>query len=354
MLTPVLQSSGPFATVLTDVSQDTGGGDQEHRLRAREACDRLAEQGADADVVKAVAERLEEVVHRPAPVARLVVATPEGVAYDEVATARVDHPVATWDRLPDLGAWVQHRDAAVRFVLALVDHEGGDVTVHDTDVPEPEVEVSAGGEVAYVHHVPTGGWAMLKLQHTNENVWKRNADAVVDEVAGLVRGGERLVLLAGDPRSVSMVREGLEGLPAKVVQLATGTRAEDGGEEALQEAIREAVLAEVVSRRTALVHRLHEGLGRGDTAVSGVREVADAFVRGQVETLLIDPAEAANQELDPTEHPGLVLGGAAVSGPVRADEALIAAAVATSADVAPAPSAALKGAPAAAILRWEQ
>jgi hypothetical protein len=354
-LSPLLTAPGPYATVFVDVSEDSENGRHEHELRAREACDRLREQGADERVLEAVSERLNEQVDRPAPAARLVVATSDGFAYDETATARVGRTVATWDALPDLGAWVTHRDAAVSFVLALVDHEGGEVTLHHSDVPEPQAQIEAGGEVQFVHKVPTGGWSALRYQHTTQEVWRRNADAVVEEIERLVMLGHRLVLLGGNPASVSLVRGALPhgpGSKATLVELPTGTRAEDGGEEALQEAIREALLTHVVERRTALADRLREALGRGSGALTGVREVADAFVQGQVETLLLDTAALAEHRLDPAAHPGLEFGGNEVSGEVRADEALIAAAVLTDADIVPLPAAALGGAPVAALLRW--
>ena len=282
-------------------------------------------------------------------------ATADGIAYDETATARVDQPVATWDALPDLGAWIAHRDAAVSFVLALVDHEGGSVTVHDSDVPEPELEIEAGGETQFVHKVPTGGWSALRYNHATQDVWRRNADSVVEELDQLVMKGHRLVLVGGDPASVSLVRGALPqgpGNKATLVELPTGSRAEDGGDDALQEAIRSALLDHVVQRRTAIVHQLREALGRGSGAVTGVRDVADAFVRGQVDTLLVDVGALAEHRLDPADHPGLQFGAVEVAGDVRADEALIAAAVLTDADVVALPSATLGGGPVAALLRW--
>lgn len=355
-LTPALHGSGPFATVLADVSQDTESGRHEHELRVRAACDRLSEQGAPQAVVDLVAERLGEVVREPAPVGRILVATPEGIAYDEVAPTRIDDPVATWDALPDLGAWIAHRDASLPFVLALVDHEGGDVSLWDSDAPQPEVSTSAGGEdLEWVHHVPTGGWGSLETQRTTENTWRKNAADVAEEIVRLVRAhGHPVVLLGGDPTSVGMVRKDLEDLPATVLELSSGQRAEDGGDDALRGAIQEALAGEVVRRRTALAHRVAEALGRGDTGVAGVDAVADALVRGQVETLVFDPAALPDARLNPAEHPGLSFGGAEPLTPLRADEALLAAAVATDAEVATLPSIALGRQPVAAILRWTE
>lgn len=351
-LSPVYAAEGPFATALVDVGHADENGAHEHELRVRAAADRLREEGADEAVVETVVARLAEVVDQPTPIARLVVATADGVLLDEVAGTQVDEVVAAWGPLPDLTRWVEHTDSVVTFVLAVVDHEGGDVAVYRSDVPAAEDESSVGGEEQYVHQVPVGGWSALRYQHTTENVWARNAEAVVDEVVSHVRQGHHLVLLAGDPQSRGMVRDGLADTPAEVVELPTGTRAEDGGDEALAQAIREALMEQVVGRRLQLVHDLRERTGRGSGAVTGLDAVADAFVRGQVATLLLDPGAAADAELDPGAHPGLALDGA--GGPVRADLGLVALAARTNADVSVVGRAALGGEPAAALLRWDQ
>lgn len=354
-LSHVLNHPGPFATVLVEVSQDTEHGAHEHETRVRDAVRELGDQGAPPEVIDAVQARLDEAVHQPAPVARLVVGTPEGIVYDETALTRVPRPVSAWQPLPDLASWIAHRDSTLPFVLVLVDHEGGDISLWDSDVPHPQAEVTAGGEVQYVHKVPTGGWASIEFQRTSEQVWRRNADEVAEEVTRLVRQhGHPVVLMGGDPASCGMLRRDLTDLPAEVVTLPTGQRSADGGDEALHQAIREALFHQVVSRRIAIAERLREALGRGNGAATGVRDVAEAFVKGQVETLLIDADEAATLELEPEQFPGLAWGEAHVEGPVRADEALIGAAIATDAEVAPLPSAVLGGAPVAALLRWSE
>jgi Bacterial archaeo-eukaryotic release factor family 2 len=354
-LSDVFNASGPFATVLVDVSHDNENAEQEHELRVRSAVDALTEQGADETVVGHVQQRLGDLVHRPAPVARLVVANAGGVLLDEVAGFRVDQPVASYGPLPDLGRWIEHRDGVLTFVLALVDHEGGNVAVYDSDVPEPEEETEAGGETHHVHKVPVGGWSGLRYQHTTDNVWIRNGKDVAEKVKGHVGEGVGLVLLAGDPQSVGIVRDELADVQgATVVELETGTRNEDGGDEAQQQAVREALMAQAVERRLGLSHELKDRLGQDRAVATGVRDVADAFVRGQVETLLLDTSATAEVTLDPGQHPGLALGPDLPSGPLRADQALVAAAALTGAAVAAVPSSVLGGAATAALLRWDQ
>jgi len=353
-LSHVFSASGPFATVLLDVSRDSEDGAHGHELRVRDAASSLTGQGAPEKVVDLVTAPLGEVTHRPSPVARLVVANGDGVLMDEVFGARVDQPTVSWGPLPDLGSWIAHRDATTSFVLALVDHVGGDVAVYDSDVPEADEEESVDGETLHVHKVPVGGWSALRYQHVTENVWAQNAAEVAERIRAHVQeGGEDLVLLGGDPQSRPLVLEHLENLDATVVELTSGTRNEDGGDEALQQAVREALLEEAVRRRTRLAHDLKDRMGRGQAVATGVHDVADAFVRGQVETLLLDPSAAAELTLDPAQHPGLTVSGTE-TGEVRADQGLVAAAALTGAAVSVAPSAALGGAPVAALLRWDQ
>ncbi|MFJ9391941.1 Vms1/Ankzf1 family peptidyl-tRNA hydrolase [Nocardioides sp. NPDC101246] len=353
--TNLLTRPGPYATVLADVSQDSENAAHAKELRVRAACEELSAQGAPPGVVAQVSDRLEANVRQPAPLARVVVATPEGIAYDAVAVAEVPNPVATWDALPDLGSWIAARETSMPFVLVLADHTGGDISLWDSGLPQPTSTTTVeGDELEHVHKIHDNvGWAAFRMQQTTDNVWRHNADKVAEEVTRLVRDhGHDLVLIGGDPTTVGRLRQRLAGLPAEVVELASGQRAADGGDQARDEAIRSALLDRVVRHRTTLVGRLEEAWGRGERAATGVRDVADAFVTGRVETLLIDPGALVGRMLDPAEHPGLAFGEAPVSGPVEADEALIAAAVLTDAEVCVLPASLLGDAPVAALLRW--
>ena len=367
--TNLLTRPGPYATVLADVSQDSENAAHAKELRVRAACEELSAQGAPPGVVAQVSDRLEANVRQPAPLARVVVATPEGIAYDEVAVAAVPNPVATWDMLPDLGSWIAARETSLPFVLVLADHTGGEISLWDSGLPQPTSTTTVeGDELEHVHKVQDNvGWAAYRMQQTTDNVWRHNADKVAEEVTRLVRDhGHELVLVGGDPTTVGRLREKLAGQPVEVVELASGQRAADGGDQARNDAIRSALLDQVVRRRTALVRRLEEAWGRGEREATGVRDVADAFVTGRVETLLIDPGALAGRMLDPADHPGslreaarrldrergLTFGEAPVSGPVEAGEALIAAAVLTDAEVCVLPASLLGDAPVAALLRW--
>ena len=67
-----------------------------------------------------------------------------------------------------------------------------------------------------------------------------------------------------------------------------------------------------------------------------------------------DYEAAADFTLRPRDHPGLALGINTPDEDLSADQALIAAACLTDADIAVATAATMGGAPVAALLRWDQ
>lgn len=345
---------GPFASVFVDVSRNTESGAHEVEVRIRNATDRLAAAGAPDAVVELVVERLGESHDVPAPASQVVVATSRGVLLDDIVHAHTPRTAASWDALPDLTDWIACVDGAVTFVLALVDHEGGEVLTYGVDrSAEPVTASSHQGEDPHEHKVRGGGLAHRRYQRSAENVWAANAKAVAELLRSRISDGVRLIVLAGDPTSRTQVRAALdEDGTAEVVELEHGGRARDGGDEALHEAIREVLAEHTVAERLAASHDLRERLGRGNGAVTGIRDTADAFVMGQVETLLIDPDEAGKDVVKPGEHPGLALAETSSTREVRADLGLVAAAARTGAETMVLPSRALYGASVAALLRW--
>lgn len=347
------EDPGPFATVFVDVSRGTATGEQEVEIRRRNVADRLDASGAPEAVVDNVLERLRDSAHVPAPASQIVVATPRGVLLDDVVHAHTVRTVAAWDELPDLTDWIACVDGAIAFVLALVDHEGGEVFTYGVDRHESPVAQTAGNEDPNEHKVRGGGLAHRRYQRTAENAWAENAGEVADLLRSKISDGLRLIVLAGDPKSRTQVRSALDNATSvEIVELDHGGRAEDGGDEALHDAIREVLSERATVARVASSHELSERLGRGNGAVTGINDVADAFVQGQVESLLLDPAETGNQQLTPAEHPGLEFNGVSSIERVRADLGLVAAAARTGAEMTVLPRRAMYGATAAALLRW--
>ena len=351
-LSDLYAQRGPFASAYVEVSRDQRNGDEIAELGAREAVDALVEAGAPATVAAQVGERLSASTHQPAPISRIVVATEAGVLLDRLTRVHRARSTVNWAPLPDVAAWLGDLQQARPFVLALVDREGGDVTSYSADSLGVTQESTVGEPSPYVHKVRSGGWSQLRYQHTTENVWRNNAQEVAEEIGRQLQGPE-LVVLAGDVKARTAVRGMLsESRAADIVELEHGGRAVDGGDDALAAEVDAAVQSRVVAATLAAVHELRDRMGQGRSMAVGVQDVADAIVRGQVDTLLLDPDAARDFEVRPADHPGLVLGPAPLDAPIRADLALVAGACLTGAELVVSPRRTLGGAPAAALLRW--
>jgi hypothetical protein len=354
-LAPIYADPGPFASAFIEVSRDQEHGDRIVELGVRGVGEELAEQGAPSEVVSDVQERLLRSTGQPAPISRCVVATERGVLFDELTRSHHAQPVISWGPLPDVAAWLRDASQQIPFVLALVDHEGGDVTTYSADAMEPESEASVGEPSKYEHKVRGGGWSHLNWQRSAETIWAQNAAEVAAEIERQVRNGPELVILAGDEHSRSLVTKDLpDRISAEVVVLDRAGRPVDGGDDALAKDVESAIRDVVVAGQLRMVHELKERMGQGHSMAIGVRDVADAFVRGQVDRLMLDPQAAADFTLRPSDHPGLPLGIKTADEDLRADQAFIALACLTDADIAVATAGTMGGAPVAALLRWDQ
>jgi hypothetical protein len=353
-ISALFDDPGPFATAYVEVSRAQEDGDTLAELAARAAYDDLVQQGAPEAIAEQVRDRLAAPTHRPAPVSRCVVASERGVLLDELTATHRAQPRHTWAVLPDLAHWVQDASVVVPYVLALVDHAGGRVQTFADGGPKPDREAEVTDDSAHVQKVSAGGWSQQRWQRSTEEVWARNAGEVVHEIRRQVASGPDLLVLAGDVQSRQIVEGDLDNLGVEVVQLDRGSRAEDGGDDALEAEIREVLRGRLITDRLERLHELGQQLGRGTRMAVGVHDVADAFVRGQVDTLYLDPVTSVEHELDPAQYPGLAFGAVQMTGPVRADQALVAAACLTSADVITAGTEHLFGTPVAAVLRWDQ
>lgn len=354
-LAQLFTDPGPFASAYVEVSRDSETRSGVAELAVRSVLEDLSDQGAPEKVRGAIRARLEQPTGQPAPVSRCVVASERGVVFDRLSRTERQHPVAHWGRLPELTDWVADASAGVGFTLALVNHEGADVSSYSADGIHLEQDVSVGEPSGFEHKVKGGGWSHLNWQRSSETVWKRNAVEAAAEIERHV--GEytpEVVIIAGDEHSRSDVRAALGDLGVDVVVLDHGSRGADGGADALAEAVESVLRERVVAGRLASAHEAAERLGQGRAVASGVDAVADAFVRGQVGTLLIDPDHARGLELVTAAHPGFGLGAVDPAGTLPADQALIAAAAVTGAEVGVTAATALDGEPVIALLRWDQ
>lgn len=345
----------PFVTVHTEVGRPTEDARQQLDARWTSIRHQLEHEGVDAGLVEAIGERLRELPDVAGEARRTIVAADGAIRFDQLLAGHSPTREAVdVGRLPDLAGWLAQADRQHPFALVVADREGADIGFHPGLGSPTHEELSVEGEDFYITKVAEGDWAHKQFQQTAENTWARNAAEVADEVrSGLRSHPAEVVLLAGDDRARHLIEESLDGVQVPIVHVSAGGRAAGASQAALWEEVRR-VLADVEAHADReVIDRLEQATGQGAGAALGLSEVLDAFVKGQVERLVLDPDAARELTVDPADHPGLSLPEGA-EGELPADRVLIAAAVLTNADISVLPADETKGGGIAALLRWDQ
>lgn len=364
---------GPFLTVYADVTRDAADGAQEVEIRWKNHEARLRGQGAPEDLVTRVGKRVVEPTGIGGATGRLIIATEQdGILRDELIPCSPRFEVAAWSPLPDTMAWLADRETLTPVLVVLVDHVGADFSLHRGWPDEAAEQWHVDGESAHankVHHprvsgghgAQPGGEASQQprgdLQSRTQEVQRENARAVAAEI-DRVADRAQLIALAGEPDACADVLADVGPTTAqRIVALASGSRAEDGADDAIDAQVAEAVEQYLDDQRDELLEEFEEARGRGEGAAVGIHDTLAGAVRGQVATLLLDPGAAMLVHVRPEEVEGLDLTGGVgeldQSAEYRGDQLAIAAAAQTSADVRVVRQGALTADGVAGLLRWE-
>ena len=350
----VFTRPGPFVTVHAEVGRPAEDARQQIDARWTAIRHELERQEVDAALLEEIGRRLHEVPDVAGEARRTIVAAAGEVVLDQVHSGRTT-AAETVDvgPLPDLASYLTLADRQLPFALVVTDREGAEIGFHPGLAAADPHEVSVSGEELHLQKVKVGGWRHDHMQQNSENTWARNAAEVADEVrSGLRSHAAEVVMLAGDERARHLVAEALGDVQVPVVHVEAGGRAAGASETALWEEVRRVVAQVEASADADVVERLAAAEGQSGAAATGVDDVLDALVRGQVERLVIDPAAAAGETVDPADHPGLPLPEGA-AGPLPADRVLLAGAAATAAEVSVLPREQTGGTGVAALLRWD-
>lgn len=353
-LAAMLDRPGPFCTVLRDVTRNSEDSQHQIELAMRGIGERLISEGAPRGVVDEVTGLFLERQRTHGSAGRFVVASTQDVLADEVLAQWEAPEVATFGPLPDVTAWLAHKEDSSPVLVIRADKEGADLAWYGSwDHDRPDEQRRVDGETHHLNKVPDGGWAMSDLQSHTEEVWRRNARRVASELDRMAGAEPPLIVLGGDPGATYEIREALgPRVRSSVVEAEHGSRAAGSSERTFRAEIGDLVRDVLIDRRLTAVREYQERVGQGRSVAQGLGDVLDYCAMGQVETVLVDPDAAMQTHVRPAEHPGLVLGStAAEDSDVRGDMAALAAAAVTGADATFVGSATLGGAEVAALLR---
>jgi len=356
-LKPVYAHDGPFISVHLDVSRDTE--DAAHQIETRWAKMRaeLSTAGAADTVLDRVGELVTQPTHVPGEARRTVVMSDDEVLLDDVRSGHgAADETAEYGPLPELTAWLEQLDGELPFVLAVTDREGAEVEMYRAVSRPPAEHEEVEGNTLHINKVQAGHEAHKQFQRHTEEQWRHNAEEVAEVIRRLwAEHGPRVVIVAGEVRARAEVRSVLEdGGDLLVEEVEGGGRAAGSSQDALWSDVT-AVLGRLIhAEREDLIEALGAGTVPGQSVARGLRNVLETLVQGQVGRLVLDLDSARTQTVHPEDYPGLPLPrSAGEAGRLRADQALLAAAAATDADLSLLPEQAVGSQGVAAFLRWE-
>ena len=308
-LRSLYQLPGPWASAYADVGGDADDSRTAIPLRARAAREQLLHQGADADTAEAVHDAIAELSGSPGRRGVAVFAAAGKVVHSELLPDPPTANSADWAPLPHVMPLLVQRREQIPHLVVAVDRVGADFSVW-SDAPggreAPEDAEALQGSTDPIRKGHQGGWSQPRYQRRAENTWDRNAKAVAAEAAALAqRFGVEMILVTGDVRAISLLREHLPvRWQDRVTELDTGGRAEGTSPTRLAAARRAAVAELAAGHRTASADRFTQELGRHGLAVAGVGPVVNALSEGKVLTVLLEDRPESDVRLWIGPEPG--------------------------------------------------
>ncbi|MBG0832758.1 peptide chain release factor 1 [Planomonospora sp. ID67723] len=280
-LRPLYERAGPFASVYLDTGRAVPQGEQQIELRWKALSERLEE--ADPATLGAF-EKLFTSVHAAAP-GRAAFACGGELVYTEPLADRPRRETARWSPLPHVMPLLAQRGENVPHIRVLVDHAGADVIVVGAGSPR---RTAVQAQDWPLQKTGQGGWSQRRYESSVEEAWERNAKAVAEAVDEEVRRmGAELVVMAGDPKSVSLLRSHLGHEAAeRAVAVEHGNRAEGSDPMPFVQEVETAIDSWLERRREQLMERYGEASAK-ELTVSGLAATARAFREGRVDTLLM-------------------------------------------------------------------
>jgi hypothetical protein len=338
-LRELVRDEGPFVSVYVDATHDTEDATTQNELRWRAAETRLWDEGADQATIEAARQA---VLDRPAVgrAGRAVIAARGRVLLSQDLPVPPPADVVRHSALPYLLPLLSSIDPPVPHVVVLADKTGGMIRAVDTDGAVTD-QVVVHGDDHPVRHAAGGGSAHGSMENRAEETVRRNAREIAEHaVHQLDKVGTDLLVLAGtiSPRT-AIEAELPEHVRKLVVELDVNAAHTDIDGADVTAGVARLLAQRQAERDESVLERLNIGRAHG-TACEGLDKVTDALRVGAVGTVLVTdpaladrtvwlgqdasqiatgPSELRETGIEPTQR--------------RADEAVPAAALATSADV---------------------
>ncbi|WP_018639060.1 baeRF2 domain-containing protein [Parafrankia elaeagni] len=271
-------SPGRFVTAYASIDPVLENAAHQYDLRWRDLATELERRGAGREVCELfLAERGDP--HQREGGTRVVVVSGEGkqahVPFAHWLPGRSDVDLVDVGALPHLLPVLNWMDSRLPHAVAVVDRLGVDVLGY-VDGPLPTAAVSQDTTRPPWHKARQGGWAQRRFESHVEEHWKRGAKDDAELIARATHEtAAEVVILAGDTKALSLVREELPRDVAARVVVVQGSRARDGSVDHLADRVMGVLAAEVERRRAGLLDEFQQYRSRARSLV-GARRGAGA------------------------------------------------------------------------------
>jgi Bacterial archaeo-eukaryotic release factor family 2 len=356
-LTELVHGSGPFLSLYLNTEPDVERASQRSQTGWKTVRSDLEQQE--------VSQHLLDEIELLVPEAHLqgkclaVIGGAEQVLHVEHGPTVSPSDEAAVGPIPQLLPIVRWRQVEPPYVVVLIDRRGADLFGIRRGSPDLETEVQ--GDHDELRKVGPGGWSQRRFRQRAEDSWEQNAEQVAAAVERIVvQIQPAFVAVAGDVRSVQLLRDSLSREVDALLQVIDGERPWDGKGDPIPEEVHELVEGTVREATEDLLDRFDQELGQQDKATEGVEATARALARAQVATLLIADRTEDDRSLWFGPDPALLatteqeLKGLGVDSPEEgsARDVLLRAALATGAGLWVVEGVDRFRAGVGALLRW--
>ena len=357
-LTDVFTYSGPLLSVYLEtepVSHAAQLSQQKWQTLRRE----LEETGASRESLDAVDGLIPD-AHARGRCLSAVVSSDGQVLHHGNHPDPPDRDIGRWSELPSLVPVIEWRQTRPPHIVVMTDRTGADIFVFEA-LGGRDFQIEVEGSDDVIRKVAPGGWSQRRFQQRAEDSWETNAKVVADRLTRIADKVEaRVIVAAGDVRALQLLREALPPQVDALVEQIDGSRSVDGSVDAVADDVATLVATAVAHDTAELIAKFREELGQADRAANGPEDVAAALCEGRVDVLLLhdNPDDERIAYIGPDgTHVALALGPLkemGVDAPIEArlPDALLRAAVGTSAKVRVVPAASVLKDGVGAILRW--
>jgi hypothetical protein len=347
-LRALVHGPGPFASVYLPAPSTTIDAPERLEVQWHNARRALEQAGAPSELLETLNARATS-DHGAGEIRCLVAAADDdggwNLAVDTWMDGDLSAPIARYGPVPHLTPLLDGRRRRVSHVTVLIDRVGADITSAGADAAAA-ADIEVEGETQDIARSAPGGWSQRRFQQRAENTWEDNARNVAGEVADLADSIDALfVAVAGDVRATAFLVEHLPEAIASEVITVDGSRHDHAG---VSDEVDRIAADHAARRSVAVLHELADRVGT-DRGTTDTASILQALRRHQVETLVVATGAAADHTersayVSASDRSQLALGRDelvdASDDAVQADldDAAVAAALVTGADVVVVPA----------------